>query len=73
MPQPSRSLGDLVSQAKVSRRFQLAAIRLLGLQSHYAKRVMCDSDGQATPDAERLVALLAQEARLNRRGFQSDS
>lgn len=73
MPQPSKGLDGLVSQAKVSRRLQLAAMRLLGLQSHYAKRVMCDGEGQVTPDAERLLALLAREVRLGRHGFESDA
>lgn len=73
MPQPSKGIDGLVAQARVSRRVQLAAIRLLGLQSHFAKRVMCDDQGQVTPDAERLMALLAREARLNRHGFESDA
>lgn len=73
MPQPSKGIDGLMAQAKVSRRMQLAAIRLLGLQSHYAKRVMCDGEGQVTPDAERLLALLARETRLHRHGFESDA
>lgn len=68
-----RSLGTLVTQAKASRRLQLAAIELLGLQSHFAKRVFTDGEGQVTPDAEKVLALLAREARLTRHGFQSDA
>ncbi len=73
MPQPSKGLDGLVSQAKVSRRFHLAAIKLLGRRSHVVKRVLCDGEGQVTPDAELMMAILAQEARLSRHGFQSDA
>lgn len=73
MPPQSSNLGRLTAQAKVSRKISLAFARLLGLQSHYAKRVLCDDQGRVTPDAEKLLALLATEARLNRRGFQSDA
>ncbi len=51
----------------------LAAIRLLGLQSHVAKRALCDAEGQLTGDAEKLIALLAREARLTRHGFEGDA
>lgn len=68
-----KPLGQLVSQAKVSRRLHLWALKLLGLQSHYAKRVFCNEHGEVTPEAERLLAMLAREARLSRHGFQSDA
>lgn len=72
MAQP-KPLASLVSQARVSRRLQIAAIKLLGRQSHYAKRVFCDEKGQVTPDAEKVLALLARETRLNRHGFEGDA
>lgn len=70
---PRNEVNRLTRQAKVSRRLQLLAIRLLGLQAHYARRVFCDDEGQVTPDAEKVLALLAHEARLTRHGFQSDA
>jgi hypothetical protein len=65
--------GDPVAQAKVSRRITLFAIRLLGLQVHVAKRVLCDEHGDPTPDGAKLLALLAREARLGQHGFHPDA
>lgn len=65
--------GDPLRQAKVSRKLTLASIRLLALQGHVAKRALCDAEGQLTPDAEKLIALLAREARLTQHGFQADA
>lgn len=75
MPRPdnSGSLGETIRKAKVSRRIQLWATRLLGLQSQTAKDVFLGANGQVTPQGERLLALLAQEARLNRHGFNADA
>lgn len=70
MRQPS---SDPVRQAKVSRRLHLAALRLLGLQANIAKRVLCDEHGELTPDAAKLLALLAREARLTRHGFEENA
>lgn len=69
MPRPS---DDPVRQARVSRRLTLAAVRLVGRQAHYAKKLLCDGEGKLTPDAEMLIGLLATEARLNKHGFVSD-
>lgn len=73
MSQASDPVDRLVAKAKVSRRVQLAAIRLLGLQAHYAKRVLCDDQGQIKPEAELLLAMLAREAKLHQHGFTPEA
>ena len=71
MPEPDRA--KPLRQAKISRRMQLLGIRLLGLQSHAAKAVFLGEDGEVTPQGEKLIALLAYEARLNQHGFNGDA
>lgn len=61
-----------LKQAKISRKFQLMATRMLGLQANAAKRVFHDEQGEVSPEGERLLALLAMEARLNKHDFQGD-
>lgn len=66
-------LDSVLRQATTSRRMRLTAIRLLGRQAHYAKAVFCGEDGEVSPEGERLLALLAAEAKLHRHGFVSDA
>lgn len=65
-------LGEALRKARVSRRMQVLALRVLGLQSRAAKAVFLGADGQVKPEGERLLALLANEARLHRHGFTGD-
>lgn len=70
---PERSTATALKQAKVSRRVQIALVRLAGLQSHVAKTVFLGEDGELSPAGERLLGLLAFEAGLNRHGFNADA
>lgn len=60
-------------QAKVPRAMLLRTARLLGVQARYAKAVLCAPDGSISQDGERLLALLAIEARLHRHDFVGDA